>query len=86
MKALKAYEQHLGHPWVINMDDVYFVKCLDEEWVMREDNSGEDKHCQHYCYSAVRVLELIDQGYAELMFIKKDDDSTAYHIKMKRTY
>ena len=87
VQELKPYELHLGHGDTIDMKGIYCCGAVHEEWQMLPDHSGEYKGILHYTYSAHRALELIDQGYAMLDFIKTYDTSdTEYHLIMRRNY
>jgi len=69
------------------MSDSYNHHSLDDGWQMRNDHSGEYRDTIYYCYDAKKVLELINQGYAELDSIEPSAaEKTAYYFRMRRNY
>jgi len=83
-KDLRPYELHLGHGAIIDMEGLYNVDEIHDEFQMYPDRSGEYKDVKFKCYDAHQVLELINAGFAEIIGINKDN--TEYYIRMRRHY
>ena len=85
-KTLKAYQLHLGGEHVIDTSELFFEDSLHEDWKKYADNSGEYKDELWYSYNTQRVIELIRDGYAELVngFIVSNPDTI--YFKMRKEY
>lgn len=78
---LQAFQLHLGHEPIIDMEGLYNHNPIDEEWQNYEDKY-EYKRVLYYTQNAERVLELINNNLAELDSI----DGNNYYIIMVRRY
>lgn len=85
-KTLKPFQLHLGHEYVIDMEELYNHGAIHQEWQNYPDNSGEYKDILYYSFDAHHTLELIEAGYAILKKIVTKDFEVEYHIIMRRNY
>lgn len=83
---LKFYEQSLGNDYSIEIDGLYFNSCIHDEWQMADDNSHEYKDNKFYTHNAHRILELIDDNFAELLYIDDSTDNIKYFFRMRKKY
>lgn len=90
---LKPYQLHLGDDPVIDMEELFYLTTIHNEWQLYDDEyqleqngSGEYKDIIYYTYDAHYALELIDTKFAVLKKILTKKNKIEYHLIMRENY